>query len=117
MAETGALNPSEHFNFAQMVVAGADPTPQQASNLVALCDGSLELVRSLLNAPLEIVKGLDPSDPEHAEGLAADFLAPGWIVNDAVAAIQGHLEIPQSAVRLEEGADGIWHIHFAIGEA
>ena len=46
MSETGPLNPSEHFSFEQMVCAGANPTPDQMANLQALCDPSLEAVRS-----------------------------------------------------------------------
>ena len=113
MSETGPLDPSEHFSFDQMVSAGADPTHDQMANLQALCDPSLEAVRSLLANPLEIVKGFDPTDPGHADGLAVDFTVPGWALRDAYNAISGST-IPFSGLQLEGTPAGPWHIELSI---
>jgi len=116
MAETGPLNPSEHFSFDQMVVPGANPDLAQRANLAILCDPTLEAIRSLLGVPLEIVSGFDPDDPEHAEGLGCNFRVHGWPLKAALDAIYAS-PIPVQILSLEEGKDRSFHIHLSVPPA
>jgi len=109
MADTGALNPSEHFWFGQMVRKGFVPTPEQSDNLVWLCEQVMEQIRSIYSQPPEIVKGWDPEDELHREGLACDFRLSG------VPLVQLSYELVMSTMPIARAyiePDGMqWHIH------
>jgi zinc D-Ala-D-Ala carboxypeptidase len=111
---------SPHFSLAQLIrsdtaeKAGIDnsPSAEAVENLRQLAQG-LERVRALLGAPLEISSGYrcpalneavgGSSASQHLQGLAADFVCPGFGPPLAVARAIQQSEIDFDQCILEYG--------------
>jgi hypothetical protein len=128
MAETGALNPSEHFSFDEMTVTstGLPNVPGAAcqANLVRLCDDLMEPIRSLLNQPLHVNSGYrspavnhavgGASNSAHLEGRACDFKPTnGMAIRDAFDVIR-RSTLPIDKILLECHGANTWWIHVQI---